>query len=963
MMLRRLVGVSADSLRRLRRSMLPTLLLMVALSAPVAIAAGVPLYADAAAARLLDDRIAPDEDDTADAELDDRLAFLFSYNRLGGGSRTWAEVEAADDYFTGDAAPGGLALDRVDRFVETNSVSLVLPAAESNAPESDDESVEAEEVATVTFASVTGFDTIARFVDGRAPVAAAADAGASGAAPIEVAIEREFAELEELVVGDSLVVVDRDALLDAPGRLLEVRIVGVWDDGDDPGPFGGAAAFRRRLVVPNETIAVSLSPRRTDALQNVRWRLALDPQSISGDSVSAILDASDELNATAASLLPGTRRLTAPSGLREFRDDERALRRGLTSFSLPLLALASAVGFLIVSITVRRRGAEFAMARRRGTPARLLLFGSAAEAVVIAAGAVLVGLALAIGVAETIGRTRTFFRFSTVDELDVGLSTSVVGPTLAIGVLLVALQLAPTAALLRRERPTLAVRSDVDATVPWWQRTYLDLFAVVLIAVVTLRGVRNGDGRSALLDDPAVILLPSAAALAAGLIVLRGVPLVMRVVAAVLERGDRTAALLAARRAARVPGDIAAPLLLLVLTASLATFTASLAVTLDLQLLDSAHHRVGAEAHVIDRGVDSPEPSPFAAADELIDSALPQEAPLVTRHAALDSYDSVWGVESASPMIEVTGTATTRTEQIPGLLFRGVDPESFAATAFWRSDYASDGLSDLMAPLAAAPNAVLVASDLARSAGLDVGSTLRLDLITNGVGAEFDAVVVGTFDQFPRWFPDRQSPLVVGRADTVEALAGATHDRTVLLRPGPRFADQARVANDFAGRGADVGAFRFTDLSIAAQQDEPGRQGVLGLLTIGVALATVLTLAGFVVSTVVSFSRRTTELGILRAMGMTRREVTTLALFDLATVMVLGLAIAVALGLALSRWFIPVLVDTPPGAAPELLPAIAWSAAGAIVLVLAVLLAVSGMIVAATLRRIRLYEAIRLGSS
>ncbi|MFK7919900.1 MAG: FtsX-like permease family protein [Ilumatobacter sp.] len=959
MIWRRLLGVWGDALRRMRRSLLATLLMMAALAAPVAIAAGVPLYADAAASRLLDDRIAPDEDDTVDAVLDDRLAFLFSYNRLGGGSRSWAEVESADDFFTGAAPPGGLDLERVDRFVETNS-ALLLRA--TPAPGGDTETV-LDEVATVTFASVTGFDQFAEFVDGRPAAAAGPTDGEPGERAIEVAIERQFAELEALSVGDSLVVVDRAADLDAPGRRLDVRVVGIWDDGDEPGPFGEAAAFRRRLVVPNETIATSLSPRRSEALQNIRWRLALDPDSISGDTVSSILQASDELNASASTLLPGTRRLTAPSGLREFRDDERALRRGLTSFSLPLLALASAVGLLIVSITVRRRGGEFAMARRRGTPARLLLFGAVADALVVTAGAVALGLLMAIGVGETIGRTSTFFRFSTAGELDVALSTSVVAPTVVIAVLLVVLQLAPTAALLRRERPTLAVRSDVDATAPWWQRTYLDLFAVVLIAVMTLRGVRNDTGRSALLDDPSVILLPSAAALAAGLVVLRGVPLVMRGVAAVLERGDRTAALLAARRAARVPGDIAAPLLLLVLTASLATFTASLAVTLDLQLLDSAHHRVGAEAHVIDTGFDRPVPNPFARTDDLFDDALPQDARLVTAHAPLASYASIWGVESASPMIEVTGSATTRTEQIPGLLFRGIDPASFTETAFWRTDYASLPLGALMAPLTVAPNAVLVSSDLARSSGLDVGADLRLELVTNGEAAIFDAVVAGTFEQFPRWYPDRQSALVVGRADTVEALAGATHDRTVLLRPGTGFTQQARVANDFAARGADTGAFRFTDLAVATQQDEPGRQGVLGLLTIGVALATVLTLAGFVVSTVVSFSRRTTELGILRAMGMTRREVTTLALFDLATVMVLGLAIAVALGLALSRWFIPVLVDTPPGAAPELLPAIAWSAAGAIVVVLTVLLAVSGVLVAATLRRIRLYEAIRLGSS
>ena len=958
--MRRLLDVAVDSLRRLLRQPLPVLLLIFALAAPVAIAAGVPLYADAAAARLLDDRIGPDEDaddsDAAAAAADDRLTFLFSYNRLGGGSRSWQDIEEIDDYFTGPEPPAELALTGTERFVETNGVALVRPVA-------IEVDAEPDEIASVTFASVTDFDTVARFTDGRAAVPAGPLDGQIGERPIEVVVEQEFAELESVRVGETLLVVDRSADADDPARRLEVAVVGIWTDDERPTAFGEAASFRRRLVVPLATISTSLSPRITDVIQNARWRLRLDADEISGGEVDAILAASDEINATSASLLPGVRRLTAPSGLREFRDDERALRRGLASFSLPLLALALAVGFLIVSMTARRRGPEFAMARRRGTPARLLLFSTLPEAIVVAIGSTVIGLGLAVGVAEVIGRTRTFFRLSTSTSLDVGLTSSAVVPAVVIGVVLIALQLAPTATLLRRERPSTTVRSESDQTAPWWQRTYIDLFAVLLIAVLTVRGVRNGDGRAALLDDPAVILLPSAAALAAGLVMLRGVPLVMSGVAAVLERGDRTAALMAARRAARVPADMAAPLLLLIITASLATFTASLAVTLDLQLLDAAHHRIGAEASVTDIGRDTPVATPFASSDAPTGDELPPEAATTITHAPLDSYASIWGVERASATIQVTGTARTRRSEIPGLLFRGVDPDSFATTAFWRDDYADRPLGELMAPLTASPDAVLVSDRLARSADLAVGDTMRLRLVTNGAPAEFDATIAGTFSQFPRWFPDRQSPLVVGRADTVEVLAGATHDRTVLFAPGVRFADDARVANDFAGRGAGVGVVRFTDLLIATDQDEPGRQGVLGLLTIGVALATVLTLAGFVVSTVVSFRRRTTELGILRAMGMTRREVTTLALFDLATVMVLGLALAVVLGLALSRWFIPVLVDTPAGAAPELLPAIAWSAALAIVVVLAGLLTVSGLVVAATLRRVRLFEAIRLGET
>ncbi len=948
------MGILTDSLRRLRRSPLPSLLLILALSAPVAIAAGVPLYADGAVARLLDDRVGPDDEaddpEAAAAAAADRLTFLFSYNRLAGGSRSWGEVVDLDAYFTGAEPPAALELERTDRFIETNGVALARP-------------VEAEEISSVTFASVSDFEAVARFSNGRAARPAGPLDGQDGEPPIEVVIEEGFAQLDELRVGDRLIVVDRNAALDDPARTLNVEVVGVWTDSDQPTKFGEAAAFRKRLVVPSATIIESLSPRFVDIIQNARWRLALDPSEITGDRVESILAASDEMNATAATLLPGTRRLTAPSGLREFRSDEQALRRGLASFSLPLLVLAVSVGFLIVSMTTRRRGAEFAMARRRGTPSRLLVLSAVPEALIVSVGAAVVGIGVGVGVASIIGRTRTFFRFSTDTTLDLGISWSALAPAAAVGVVLVVIQLVPTAALVRRERPTTTVRSESTSTAPWWQRTYLDVFAVVLIAALTVRGVRDSDGQAALLDDPAVILLPSAAAFAAGLVILRSVPVIMRGVAGVLARRDGTAALLAARRAARVPADIAAPLLLLIITASLATFTASLAVTLDLQLLDSAHHRIGAEVSATDVGRETPVASPFVAQDPFSNDGLPDEFAPTTTHAPLNSYAGVWGIDRATATIQVNGSGLTRSTEIPGLSFRGVDPDSFVATSFWRDDYADVSLAELMAPLSVSPNSIVIDERLARSADVGIGDTIRLQLLTNGERAVFDATVAGTFSQFPRWYPDRQSPLVVGRADTVETLAGATHDRTVLFAPDDRFDDRVRVANDLAGRGADLGAFRFTELLVAAEQGEPGRQGVLGLLTIGVVLATVLTLAGFVVSTVVSFRRRTTELGVLRAMGMTKREVTTLALFDLATVMVLGLLFAVGLGLALSRWFIPVLVDTPAGDAPELLPAIAWSAAAAIVAVLAALLAVSGVVIAGTLRRVRLFEAIRLGEA
>lgn len=926
-------------------------MLVAGLAAPIAVAVAVPLYSNAASARLFDEQVATTDD--ADAVLEPRdLAFLFSFNRLSGGSRDWTEVEPLDRVFLGDTAPERLPIERIDRLIETEPFSLLTGSDPENA----------DSLGSVTLVSVTNFDDVARYVEGRAPDPATAAAG-SATDPVEVAVGSVYAEQESLTLDQELILFDRSAALESPTRLLTIRIVGIWTDVGEPDDLVGSDTFRRRLIVPDTTITDSLSPRRPELIQNLRWRLVLDRSGIRIDNVASIIGASDRLTATAESLLAGTRQLTNPVGeLRAFTTQERALRDGLRSFSLPLLALSGAVAVLIVNVALRGRSNEFVMLRRRGASRASLLVTAAAEATFVTLVAIVPGLVGAFLIAHTIGRTRTFFRFDRTEgrsDFIVAMNGEAWRSLIVVALAVLVVQFAAAMVATRRSIFEASASVPGGRERPWWQRSYVDVFAIVLIAVVTVRGVRDDRGRAALLDDPAVILLPAATALAAGLVLLRLAPLLMGGLAALLQRTDSSAALLAARRAARTPGEIVAPLLLLVITASLATFTASLAVTLDLQLLDTEHHAVGGEIQMIDEGISAPVVDRGRASGRP-DSAVPPLATATTRHADFDDYARVWGVSNATPMIELNGSATHERGEISSLRFVGVDPRSFADLAFWRSDYGAAPLATLMAALDATPNGVLLANGA--SSRLDIGDELFLSVRDEAGLAEFTGVVVGRFDQFPRWFPDRQSPLVVGRAQLVEDIAGVTFDRRVLLSTTQQYADGARVEADYGAIGVDP---RRSQISVASAvnraQTAPGRQGVLGMLTVGVGLATLLTLAGFVITTVLAFGRRITEIGVLRAMGMTRREVAVMALFDLGTVMIFGLAAAIALGLAMSRWFIPVLVDTPPGSAPELLSTVAWGAAFTIGALLCVLLAASALVVAAALRRVRVFEAIRLG--
>ncbi|MEM9747341.1 MAG: FtsX-like permease family protein [Actinomycetota bacterium] len=957
--LRSASAVARHALRRVRRHPVPALLLVLALSIPVAVLAGIPLYADAATGRLLDDRLGvpsstADGDGSGDDEpvVDDApsLDLRYSLNRLSGGRRGWSDVAELDALMLGDD-PAGLPVASADRVVETRPLALIR----------DD-----ERLATVSFTAVTGFAERARVVDGDIPETV--DGRSTDGDVIPVVVEREFAETGAISVGDRLAVVTLGG--GAPAT-VEVEVAAVWTDGAVTGPFGPADAFRSDLIVPISVIADDLSIRFDELLESTRWSLELDRSAITADSVASILRSTDRLTARAEILAPGTRELNSPAGLlRAVRDDQRSLEAGLRSFSLPLLVLALGVGALVVGIVIGLRDREFAQLRRRGDPPGRLLGGAFVEAVIVAAGAAVLGVVGARLVAIVLGRTATFFRFTREagPSVDVGIATWRLAAFAGVG--LVLLQCVVTGLALRRASPgRRSERAGSDR--PWWQRSYLDVVAVLVIAFVTWRGLRADSGRAALLDDPAVVLLPSIAAVAAALLVVRVAPEVMRALASLLERTGSAAALTAARRSARVPGELAAPLVLLVVTASLATFTASLAVTLDRQLVDEAHHRIGSSVSVVDTGRTGVVAIPAVVVEAATSPVAPsaderlREPPTADIHVPLAAYADLWGVNRASPIVETTGSALHDDGAIPGVRYVGVDPVSFADLSFWRSDYADEDLDTLMARLAVTPDGALITSDLARRHGLRIGETIRLDLRdSRPLGrVAYDAEVVGVVDQFPRWSPDDDVGLVIGRADTLAAVSSGSRDRLVLVDLDARFDERARVAADVANAGGDLGPLRRVENIIDRARTDPGRQGVLGLLTLGVALAVVLTFAGFVVTTVTSFRRRSTELGVLRAMGLSRREMTTLALFDLVGVMTIALVAAVVVGVGLGRWFIPELVDTPPGTAPMLLAETSWSSTLAVVVGLGGLVLASAVVVIVALRRVRAFEAIRLGES
>jgi putative ABC transport system permease protein len=295
--------------------------------------------------------------------------------------------------------------------------------------------------------------------------------------------------------------------------------------------------------------------------------------------------------------------------------------------------------------------------------------------------------------------------------------------------------------------------------------------------------------------------------------------------------------------------------------------------------------------------------------------------------------------------------------------FIGLDRTDFPRVAFWRRDFAPASLGALMNALATVPEGVLVSRATLATNGLKIGDTVRLQASDYGASQEVAFKIVGELDLFPTWYPE-DGPLFVGNLDYYFEQVGSEMPYDVWLKTGSRH-DYERIAKDVEGLGLNIVKWDAPLRKIAEEQRRPERQGLFGLLSVGFVAAALFTVLGFLLYALFSFRRRTIELGILRAVGLSAGQMTSFLAWELIFLILTGLVVGTVLGAWMSNLFIPYLqVGTGPAArVPPFLVEIAWPAIFRIYALFGLLFVVALVVLALLLRRMKIFQAIKLGET
>jgi putative ABC transport system permease protein len=578
----------------------------------------------------------------------------------------------------------------------------------------------------------------------------------------------------------------------------------------------------------------------------------------SGSYTEILVGGPDSVRASLASALPDSVQVqTAEEDDRFTLDGLKGFVDFLRVFLLVFGGIAVFVGAFTIyntlSITVAQRSRELALLRALGATRRQVLRSVVGEALVVGTVASAIGLVAGLGLAQLLSG---LFASLGVDLPTTGtvFSTRTIVVSLAVGIVVTVLAGLGPALRATRVSPVNAMREGAEIPPSRIGRRaplFAGIVGALALAVLGLGMFAPGidaEGRLALLAPGALLLF-----IAVALISPRLVPRLASVLGRPGQRIAGVAGGLARRNAMRNPGRTAATAAALMIGIALVAFSAVLGAGLRESTSGALEDQVRADYVLVGQDDWSP------------------IAPEATRTAG-----QLPGVEVATGIVQDTGRAFGTDVAVDG-----VDQTRIAEV--FGSDWA-EGSDKSLAELGA--GGAVVTERFAEDHGLAVGERFA---VTAMEGDKLHLSVVAISK------PDRFNPLGLGDV----TIARSAYDEA-FSADRERFAFIA--ADDASQQDLERALEPFAAVKVQSKSEFKADQSgwvdqILGVFYVLLGLAVIVSLFGIVNTLALSVLERTRELGMLRAVGMSRRQVRRMIRHESVVTALIGAVLGIAVGL------------------------------------------------------------------
>lgn len=440
----------------------------------------------------------------------------------------------------------------------------------------------------------------------------------------------------------------------------------------------------------------------------------------------------------------------------------------------------------------------------------------------------------------------------------------------------------------------------------------------------------------------------------AGLLFIRLYPYLLKLIYFIGKRFWSVAQYVAITAVARSQGGKERFLMLfLVITFGLGIFSANTARAINNSKSDRIYYSTGADV-VIDA---------FWRLESVEDD---------TSYAELDfsQFENLAGVETATKVLRTdVNLAINGKKNEAKAAMMSIEPGKFSQTAWFRSDLLPTHWWNYCSALVECKSGVLASRSLEEK-GLQLGDKITVKW---GGNEEIELIILAFVDYWPGIDPTATvevnsktqevcvQDFVVTNYNYIRRLT-ETEPYQIWLKLSDGSTSE-ELYNDIIEKKIKIQNITDSSQLLIAEKTDPELQGMNGALTLSFVVIMLMTVIGFLIYWIISIRSRTLQFGVLRAMGVTFREIIATLGYEQLLVSVASIAAGIVIGGIASDLFVP-MFRTMYDAANQIPPFIVQSESGdyiKIYIIIAIMLLGGFTVLGGIIKRININKALKLG--
>ncbi|MBB6729584.1 ABC transporter permease [Cohnella zeiphila] len=933
----------------------------------VAFTTSIPMYADGALKRVVAQSLQDNSEGLPAGSL------LIRY-QSSSGQTDMDGFNKVDQYISEDVpAKIGFPTDAAQR-------SLTLRSSEVT-PE-DPNKVDASRTRKMTLTSFSGLQDQVEMSGGKLYADRASADGTVQAVMMEEAMYRN-----DLHVGDVLLY----PFYGGSNATVRVEIVGSFKPKNEASPYWyqGLDSLMNTLFIAEPAMKEDLVKGLKLPLQTANWYAAYDLREIKTSQLTPLSHTLSRIDIEAYQLLKDTRvEISFADLLGDFRAQSVQLQTMLFTLAAPMIAMV----FYFITMNARqsleKQRSDIAVMRSRGAGTRQIFLIFLLEGALLGLVSLLIGPFIGWFMAKSIGSASGFLSFVNRKAIPVGFGTD--GILAGVAAVLVAIGAAVIPALVFTRTSIVDYKRKMARTdrSPFWQRWFLD---VALVGVAAygwylfndrqMVSFKTGMTTDQLNVQPFLFFVPAISIFAGGLLFLRLFPLLLKLFNKMWKAILPVPLYLTLTQLSRSSRSYYPLMILLILTLGLGVYNSSAARTIGLNSEERILYKYGADVVVQTVWEGSPELTvPEDGGSGQGGGGQGQggqggqgggqgqggagggqgQSPTPTKinynEPPFEVFRTLPGVDAAARVLQAKASITIADRTAGQGTIVGIDNVDFARVAWFRDDLYPANPYRYLALMGKAPEYALVSSNLAKKYNLKPGDQIKAMLQEEPV--EF--VVAAILPYWPAQYPD-QSPFIVANLDYIYDQAPMMqYDVWLKMKPD---AKTAPIIPELQKAGIEIASIADARSELITESKHPARGGVFGILSLGFLVTVIISLVGYVLFWFFNLSGRIVQIGIMRAMGLSRKQLTGMLLLEQVFTAGLSIALGIGIGKATSLLFLPFL-QTTDNAANQVPPfRVVFDNVDTIRLyiVVGVMMLIGIALLVTHIRRLKVHQAVKLG--